>query len=122
MFECVLSVAVSHFKFKSKNFLFIFFKQQSNCTPWDYPLPNDVNHAPMCMSYFDGKNYFNTLKGFEMVMEDSDTLDHCTRECLPNCEQVTYSYVMDTTYLNYHGLCQDKADMREVIDFTMTFL
>ena len=90
-------------------------KQQTNCTPWDYPLPGGVDHAPICMSYFDGKDYFNNLKSFEMAMEDSDIVDHCTRECLPNCQQVTYSYTMDTTYLDPHGLCQKEAEMREVI-------
>ena len=79
-------------------------------------MPSGVDHAPMCMSYFDGKNYFNSLKSFEKAMEDSDILDHCTRECLPNCEQVTYSYMMDTTYLDAHGLCHDEEEMREVKD------
>ena len=47
-------------------------------------------------------------------MEDSDILTQCTHECMPNCEEVTYSYVMDTTYLEAHELCRDHADLREV--------
>ena len=90
--------------------------QQTNCTPWDYPLPNGVDHAPLCTSYYDGENYFNSLNNFEMSMEDSDVLNHCTHECLPNCESVTYSYVMDTTYLEANELCHDEAEMREVMD------
>ena len=48
-------------------------------------------------------------------MEDSNIMTQCTHECMPNCKEVTYSYVMDTTYLEAHELCDDKADLREVI-------
>lgn len=69
----------------------------------------------MCTSYFDGNTHFNSLKHFEMSMEDSNIMTQCTHECMPNCKEVTYSYVMDTTYLEAHELCDDKADLREVI-------
>ena len=47
-------------------------------------------------------------------MEDPDVLDHCTHECLPNCEEVTYSYTLDTTDLDADKLCRDGSDTREV--------
>lgn len=49
-----------------------------------------------------------------MAMEDSDIVDQCTHGCLPNCEHVTYSYMMDTTALDTQELCQDQDEMREV--------
>ena len=90
-------------------------KQQTNCTPWDYPSPNGVDHSPLCTSYFDGKNYFNNLKSFDMVMRDSAVSDNCSSECLPNCEQVTYKWTMDTTDLDPHTLCHNEPEMREVM-------
>ena len=84
-------------------------------------MPHDVEHAPLCMSYSDGKGYVNSLKHFEMTMEDSNIVTQCTHECLPNCEEVIYNYVMDTTYIEAYELCNDNADLREVIIFALNF-
>ena len=99
IFECVLKVGTGNSK--------------PNCTPWDYPLPHGMDDAPLCTSYSDGKTFFNSLKGFETMMEDPEILDNCTHECMPNCEEVTYSYMLDTTYLEANELCHEK-DTREV--------
>ena len=56
-----------------------------------------------------------------MTMEDSNIVTQCTHECLPNCEEVIYSYVMDTTYIEAYELCYDNADLREVILFALNF-
>ena len=47
-------------------------------------------------------------------MDDSEVMHRCTDTCLPNCQEVTYSYVMDTTILEANELCQDGSDTREV--------
>ena len=123
VFECVLRHAVSCITFRtavpaslhiSPIKCYFLQKQQTNCTPWDYPSPNGVDHIPLCTSYFDGKNYFNNLKSFDMVMRDSAVSDNCSSECLPNCEQVSYKWTMDTTDLDPHTLCYNDAEMREV--------
>ena len=80
-----------------------------------------MEQAPLCTSYSNGKTYDNSLKYFDMTMEDSKTVTKCTHECMPNCKKTTYSYVMDTTYLEAHELCNDNADLREVIIFALNF-
>ena len=47
-------------------------------------------------------------------MKDSAVADNCSSECLPNCEQVTYKWTMDTTDLDPLTLCYNEAEMREV--------
>ena len=88
--------------------------KQTNCTPWDYPLPQGAENAQLCTTYSDGKTYFNSLRHFEMTMEDADVVTQCTEECMPNCQEVIYTYGMDTTYLKANELCNDEANLREV--------
>ena len=47
-------------------------------------------------------------------MEDQETMKHCTEHCSPNCEEVTYSYEMDTTYLEVDQLCYEGEATRDV--------
>ena len=46
-------------------------------------------------------------------MADPVITDECTHECMPNCEEVTYSWEMDTTNLQAGHLCQEE-ETREV--------
>ena len=74
----------------------------------------------MCTSYNDGVQYFNSLRDFNQLMEDPVITDRCTHECLPNCEEVTYDVVMDTTYLQPNHLCQEE-ETRKVRVFLVIF-
>ena len=49
-------------------------------------------------------------------MEDPEITERCSKECLPNCGEITYSYEMDTTDLEVNQLCQEEEtdDIREV--------
>ena len=47
-------------------------------------------------------------------MEDPDITDACSKECLPNCGEITYSYEMDTTDLEVDPLCHHQQDTRDV--------
>ena len=76
----------------------------------------------MCASYTDEDAHWdpnvlplNSLEDFEKMMEDPQVLDRCTHECMPNCQEVTYSYTMDTTSLDATKLCHDETYSREVI-------
>ena len=77
--------------------------------PWDYPLPrSNLDPFPLCTSYHDGKEHFNSLHEFNDAMEDPEITDACSKECLPNCGEITYSYEMDTTDLEVDQLCQPR--------------
>ena len=43
-------------------------------------------------------------------MEDPEITDACSKECLPNCGEITYSYEMDTTDLEVEQLCQPRLE------------
>lgn len=66
--------------------------KKSNCIPWDYPVPQDVERnggINLCVSYKDtnGTNW-NPLQTFEMAMQSETSLINCT--CLPDCEEVIF--------------------------------
>ena len=92
----------------------LVLSKQTNCTPWDYPLPKGSEHSPVCTSYDDGVKYFNSLRDFNELMQDPAITDKCMHDCMPNCEEVTYSREMDTTYLDAKHLCEEN-ETRHVI-------
>ena len=47
-------------------------------------------------------------------MQDSKVWKRCTHECLPNCEEVTYSYSMSSIDIEAKKMCQDE-DTRNVM-------
>ena len=64
-----------------------------------------------------------------MTMEDANVVTQCTEECMPNCQEVIYTYGMDTTPLEADELCNDDANLREVficlcpdIETTFTYI
>ena len=64
-----------------------------------------------------------------MTMEDPNVVTQCTKECMPNCQEVIYTYGMHTTYLEADELCNDDANLREVficlcpdIETTFTYI
>jgi hypothetical protein len=59
------------------------------------------------MSY-DGDGYRNSLQDFEKAMDDGKHSLDCQKKCLPNCDETTYEYTIDTTELNTGELCEDK--------------
>ena len=100
-----------------------------NCTPWDYPFPRSLQGPyPLCTSYHDGMQYFNSLHEFNDAMEDPEITDACSKECLPNCGEITYSYEMDTTDLEVEQLCQrsledeHSLDTRDVSNYTYMYM
>ena len=88
--------------------------KKSNCTPWDYPLPKGEQISPLCTSYYDGKVHFNSLHNFKIALNDPLIMSECKKACLPNCEEITYSYEIDTTYLEVDQLCQEGEESRKV--------
>ena len=46
-------------------------------------------------------------------MMDPDLRDTCSKMCLPNCEEIEYSYQVDTTNLDIDKLCSEE-DTRNV--------
>ena len=51
-------------------------------------------------------------------MEDPHIMQKCTEDCSPNCDEVTYSYEMDTTYLEVDQLCYEGEKTRDVMNLT----
>jgi hypothetical protein len=86
-----------------------------NCIPWDYPLPAGLNstNLPTCNS-FEGGGYNNSLLAFDNAMKDSNNTRNCEKMCLPNCDETTYDYTVDTTELKTEELCANK-DTRKVV-------
>ena len=60
--------------------------------------------------------YFNSLHEFNDAMEDPEITDACSKECLPNCGEITYSYEMDTTDLEVEQLCQHSLEDEHSLD------
>ena len=90
IFECTLMHAVRVILGILCNYISEFkILQQKNCTPWDYPLPHGEDLAPLCTSYVDGMNHFNSLSSFNTAMEDMNVVDNCTKICQPSCEENT---------------------------------
>ena len=93
--------------------------QINKCIPWDYPLPRGTDSLPICTSYYDGTTeYNNTLNNFNAAMGDPHIMQNCTEACSPNCDEVTYSYEMDTTYLEVDKLCYEGEKTRDVMNLT----
>ena len=57
----------------------------TNCIPWDYPVPEDLDGIDICLSERDGRNM---LKEFGLKMDDPKALESC--DCLPDCEEIKY--------------------------------
>jgi hypothetical protein len=64
------------------------------------------------MSY-QGDGYNNTLLAFDEAMSDGNNTKDCEESCLPNCDETTYKYTIDTTELDTKELCSNK-DTKEV--------
>ena len=78
------------------------------------PLPRDKNtKLPICNSFFDGVQYFNSLEMFKNEITNPITRNQCSKDCLPNCEETQYSYQLDKAELNLNELCSEK-DTRNV--------
>ena len=48
-------------------------------------------------------------------MEDTRVVDNCTKMCQPSCEEITYTYEIDTTNLEVDRVCEDGEPTRDVI-------
>jgi hypothetical protein len=59
------------------------------------------------MSY-KSNGYTNTLLDFDNAMKNVNNTQNCGNECLPNCDETTYKYTIDTTELNTEELCSEK--------------
>ena len=59
----------------------------TNCIPWDFPVPEDLDDVEICLTWHDG---INKLKEFEAIMDDLDVRETCSSSCLPDCEKITY--------------------------------
>jgi hypothetical protein len=64
------------------------------------------------MSY-EGDGYVNSLLSFDKAMEDGNNTKDCEEVCLPNCDETTYEYTIDTTELNTEELCRN-TDTKKV--------
>ena len=84
--------------------------KKKNCRPWDIPLPPKTNPQtmPYCTSFYDGVKYFNSLKNFTDAMMDLKLRSQCSEVCPSNCEEIEYSYQMDTTALDTERLCSEE--------------
>jgi hypothetical protein len=66
------------------------------------------------MSY-RGDGYNNSLMEFEEAMGNGKNTQGCEQICLPNCDETTYKFNIDTTELDTEELCSSK-DTRVVIE------
>jgi hypothetical protein len=62
---------------------------------------------PLCTSFKEDGNS-NSLLDFDNAMRDSKNTKECEKMCLPNCDETTYAYTIDTTELNIKELCRNK--------------
>jgi hypothetical protein len=65
------------------------------------------------MSY-QGDGYNNSLLAFDEAMGNGKNAKSCEKICLPNCDETTYKFTIDTTELDTEELCSTK-DTREVL-------
>ena len=114
IYECILKAAVSLTIKCTYTLSTVFSEKQTNCTPWDYPLPQGKDSASLCTSYYNSTKHFNSLQGFNNIMQDSTVSKRCTQECLPNCKEITYDYRMSSIDIEAKKMCQDDAT-RKVI-------
>jgi hypothetical protein len=92
----------------------MLFCIQVQCIPWDYPIPlgiNSTKYLPLCTS-FEGDGNNNSLLAFDEAMSDSNHARECEKICLPNCDETTYAYTIDTTEFNTEVLCRNKDTMQ----------
>ena len=75
LFECRLRNASSH----------------TNCIPWDYPVPQDLDGIDICLGWQNGTN---NMKKFNAIMDDPEVINTCN--CLPDCEHITYETQVGT--------------------------
>jgi hypothetical protein len=54
-------------------------------------------------------------------MKDSNNTKDCEKMCLPNCDETTYEYTVDTTELNTDELCSNE-DTRKVVIIKLQLL
>ena len=101
----------------------------TNCTPWDFPLPTNIDTAnmpPLCTTYAASQEWDSnewilahfmcyetfsittqiTLQWFDHKMNEATGTEECTKKCVPNCQEVTYQSTMDTRYLNKNEFCE----------------
>ena len=97
------------FNLEHKMLLISNIKKKS-CRPWDIPIPPETNpqNIPYCTSFYDGVQYFNSLKNFTDAMMDLELRSKCSEVCPSNCEEIEYSYQMDTTELDTERLCSEE--------------
>ena len=102
--------------------MFNHYQQNTNCTPWDIPLPRAGNKTlPICNTFYDGVKYFNSLTKFMDEITNPITREQCSKSCLPNCEETRYSYQLDKAELNLNELCYEKSDTRNVQTIIMIY-
>ena len=80
------------------------------------------NTLPYCTSFFDGEKYFNSLKEFMDEMANPEIRDHCSKGCLPNCEETRYSFQMDKADLNLNELCYEEDTRNVQIRVSMNYI
>jgi hypothetical protein len=51
---------------------------------------------------------------FEDAMRESKGTQECAKTCLPNCEETTYAYKVDTTELDAKVLCNDPTTWKVI--------
>ena len=78
----------------------------TNCIPWDYPVPEDLDDVDICLTWHDG---INKLKEFEDIMDDLEVIQSACQGCLPDCEKITYETQVGTKCMinsmeTYHSL------------------
>jgi hypothetical protein len=54
---------------------------------------------------FVGDGYTNSLLAFNKAMGDGNNTKNCEELCLPNCDETTYEFTVDTTELDTEELC-----------------
>ena len=99
LYVCSSTVTSLFLPFQNNQTLFKFYRQKgcqfecrlryaanfTNCIPWDYPVPEDLDGIDICLSEREGKNM---LKEFGGKMDDPVALEKC--DCLPDCEEIKY--------------------------------
>ena len=63
----------------------------TNCIPWDYPVPKDLDGIDICLAWQNGTD---KLRKFNAIMDDPEVINSC--KCLPDCEEVTYETQVGT--------------------------
>jgi hypothetical protein len=56
---------------------------------------------------FVGNGYTNSILAFNEAMGDRNNTMNCEELCVPNCDETTYEYTIDTTELSTEELCNN---------------